>query len=222
MKLLVLGDSLPFGRPSHGVKLEMTWPYLLENSIARTTLRARGGATIDDTRRELETLVGYWGSTSGLARPFEAIILQQGIVDCCPRPLPRLAHRAVRQLPMAGRSLAGGALVPRRYWRPWTSLGRFEQEANRITAAAHQLAKHVFWLEIARPAHYLVENCGDFSTTVRTYNAILKAVPAQFVSLWNDGDSSQHLLPDGHHLNLHGHRYVARMVDRKALSAPNS
>lgn len=221
MRLLVLGDPLPFGRPSHGVKLEMTWPHLLESAVTRTTMRARGGATIYETRRELESLVGYWGCTSDLARPFEAIILQQGIVDCCPRPLPRRVHRAVRPLPLVGRSLAGGALIPSCFWRPWTSLERFEHEVNRIAAAAHQLAKHVFWLEIARPAHHLVENRGDFSTEVRAFNAVLKAGSGSFVSLWDDGDPSQHLLPDGHHLNVNGHRFVAHMA-QNALSAANN
>ena len=130
--------------------------------------------------------------------------LQQGIVDFSPSPFPRRVHRALRPLPLVGRRLTGGALIPRRFWSPWTSVEHFEHEVNQITAAAHKLARRVIWLEIARPAHYLVENYGDFSAVVRDFNAVLKAGSGVFVSLWNDGDASKFLLPDGHHLNVSG------------------
>lgn len=210
MRLLVLGDSLSFGRPNHDIGLEMTWPFLIEGQTVRTTMRSRGGALIDDIKIEVDRLVSYWGVQSTLKRPFDAVIIQQGIVDCCPRPLPRCASNIIRRIPLG--SFNERAFIPRRFWRPWTSLTDFQFKSSQISVEAQNLAARVYWLEIARPSHHLLSNCGDFSADVGSYNAVLNAGSGSFLPLWSGGDPSPHLLPDGHHLSPAGHQHVAATV----------
>lgn len=48
MEILVLGDSLPFGRPGHGICRDTTWPYVLAKELnSRLQMRARGATIID-------------------------------------------------------------------------------------------------------------------------------------------------------------------------------
>jgi hypothetical protein len=61
MEILVLGDSLAFGRPKHGICRDKMWPCLLIKELGcDLQMRARGGATIIDVANEARSLNGYW------------------------------------------------------------------------------------------------------------------------------------------------------------------
>ena len=77
-------------------------------------------------------------------------------------------------------------------------------------------AKKTIFIEIARPAHYLIKNCGDFSETVRKYNDILRKNNDQFLFLpiYEGKPSGEFMLPDGYHLNLKGHQIANQRIQK--------
>ena len=88
-EILVMGDSLPFGRPNYGICRDKTWPYLLGRELdAHLCMRAHGASTSADVLSEAVSLNNYWfGSLK--ARRFNAAFVQVGIVDVSPRLLPK-------------------------------------------------------------------------------------------------------------------------------------
>ena len=99
MEILVLGDSLAFGRPKYGIGRHQTWPYLLSKELdCGLQIRAKGGATMGDVVNEAGFLNRYW--FAGVkARQFDVAFVQAGIVDCCPRLLPRCLYGYAKRVP---------------------------------------------------------------------------------------------------------------------------
>ena len=74
MELLVLGDSLPFRRPQHGVARNATWPYLLRESLEwQATMRAYGGSTVAQVRAEAKKLASYWSTEDSSGKFFDLV-----------------------------------------------------------------------------------------------------------------------------------------------------
>jgi hypothetical protein len=211
MEILVLGDSLTFGRPKHGICRDLTWPYLLSKQLGcGLQMRARGGATMIDVVNEAQFLNRYW--FEGLkARSFDITFIQAGIVDCCPRLVPRRFYGHARRAP-GFRRLERSPRAHRLLARPWTSKSRFAKTLSDLLKILPNISRTIFFIEIARPANYLIDNVGDFSDSVDSYNAIIQALvgPASLVK-WQAVESGEiHLLPDGHHLTVLGHQAVAK------------
>ena len=75
------------------------------------------------------------------------------------------------------------------------------------------ISRTAFFIEIAKPVNYLLKNVGDFSDTVSSYNDIIKdclSKDSVFVKWQPSNSGKNHILPDGHHLSITGHREVAR------------
>jgi hypothetical protein len=211
MEILVLGDSLPFGRPKHGVCRDLTWPYLLSNELGHgLQMRAKGGATMIDVANEAQSLNCYW--FEGLnARQFDATFIQAGIVDCCPRLVPRRLYGCARRVP-GFRRLERSARAHQILARPWTTSRRFSNALSRLLNILPCISKFTFFIEIARPANFLIENVGDFSDDVNSYNLMIResAGPGFLVEWQTENSGAMHLLPDGHHLTALGHQAVAK------------
>ena len=218
MEILVLGDSLTFGRPKYGICRDKTWPYLLRHELdALLCMRARGGATSADVLSEASGLASYWfGSLQ--ARRFDAAFVQVGIVDVSPRLVPKLLYPYASRIP-------GFSRLQRSRWlhetvgRPWVSSGQFAQAIARIDKLLGRLADQVFFVEIAMPDHYLKQNVGDFSSSVSRRNLLISGCIGQsrFIPCWGGVAVPQFLLPDGHHLNEEGHQLVAKQCLEKIL-----
>ena len=216
MEILVLGDSLPFGRPNHGICRDKTWPYLLRRELnAHLCMRARGGATSIDVLGEANSLASYWfGSLQ--ARRFDVALVQVGIVDACPRLVPRSLYSYASRIPgfpRLGRSKRLHQIVG----RPWVSSKRFIQAIDKIDSLLNKLADRVVFIEIAMPDHYLRLNVGDFSGVISLRNSLMLSSisESRFVDCWGGVAVPQFLLPDGHHLNERGHQVVARQCLKK-------
>lgn len=218
MEILVLGDSLPFGRPKYGICRDKTWPYLLRLELnAHLCMRARGGATSNDVLLEAAGLDGFWfGSLR--ARRFDAAFVQVGIVDVSPRLLPKPLYPYASKIP-------GFSRLQRSRWlhkvvgRPWVSSDQFAQSIAKIDELLGRLADQVFFIEIAMPGHYLKQNVGDFSSLVSRRNLLISGCIGErrFVPCWGGVAVPQYLLPDGHHLTEEGHQVVASHCLKKIL-----
>lgn len=211
MEILVLGDSLPFGRPRYGICRDKTWPYILQRELnAFICMRACGGATSMDVLAEATSLAGYWFGSSQ-ARLFDAVFVQVGIVDAAPRLVSKPLYSYVSKIPGFSR-LQRSRRLHQLVGRPWVSSGQFSQVIVKIDKLLGRLSEQVFFVEIAMPDHYLKENVGDFSSLVSDRNLLISSCIGEkrFIRCWGGVNVPQFLLPDGHHLNELGHRLVAQ------------
>lgn len=215
MKILVLGDSLTF---SHYVKIENTWPYLLQASGHVVTHRGRGGTTIDKILNEL-TEIGDWSKENQENNnyPFDICIIQVGIVDVTPRPFSRNITYLLKRIPIIKSlplKLNKSKFFLKIFGKPWVSEDNFSKKLNLLEKRIKNFAKKTIYIEIARPAHNLVVNCGDFSNRVKKYNQILekKSYQSEFLKVYDDKPSDEFLLEDGYHLNQNGHKLVYQNI----------
>jgi len=213
-KILVLGDSLTFGRPKYQIFNEDTWPSLIEAAGHRICHRGKGGADSLAVLNEARHLYGYMvDGISSKRPPFDLCVVQVGIVDCTPRLFTRKLSYIIGLFPggaeMVSRLSRLGFLV-RLIGKPWVSLAKFEKNITNILGICSQLATRVVFIEIARPAHFLIDNCGDFSSTVDQYNLVMRdASKDSYLPIYDNKDSGDLLLPDGHHLTKDGHKKIA-------------
>lgn len=222
MKLLFLGDSLLFGRASHNVFDQDTWPFILAKHFSSTPLvRGHSGSCVRDVINEAGLLRTYWyGHNSETTKPI--IFVQVGTVDVAPRLLPRGLHFKAKFVPGYANLLRS----PRAYkliGRPWVNKNQFDSALKKLNSILMSFSEHVFYIEIPRPTNFLLTNVGDYSSRVTLYNNILatNSVRSHFVS-WSTGNHfSDLMLPDGHHLNHSGHLHLATCAEKsinKAIS----
>lgn len=217
MKILVLGDSLAFPRHTKGQSLEHAWPDLVANRIPGSVLwqRARAANMSSGVLDEARELNFFFGDTV----PFDVVVVQVGIVDCCPRPVPASVLRFLRGF-TAGVRIAAmidkhhGFLVRLRA-RPWIAAPVFAANVAGAVAALRKLAPRLILLAIAPPRHHLLENAPGVEGQVRLYNQVLRRVVEQhprgtlFVDPYSDSNPDLLVLADGHHLTAKGHASVA-------------
>jgi hypothetical protein len=168
-----------------------------------------------DVAKEVQTLNGYWFE-GFKARSFDATFIKAAIVDCCPRLVLRRFYGYARRAP-GFRRLERSPRAHRLLARPWTSARCFVKTLSSLMNILPSISKASFFIEIAKSASYLIEDVGDFSDVVVSYNEILRRL-AGSTSLvqWQASNSGEiHLLPDGHHLTALGHQAVAKVcLDR--------
>ena len=216
MKILVLGDSLTF---SHNIRLELTWPSLLQEDGHWVTHRGRGGSTINKILDELTEIEDWSKDETELDTkyPFDLCVIQVGIVDVTPRPCGRKTNFILKQLPIFKSILAKlnrSKFFLKYFGKPWVSEDMFLKKFELLQKRLSNFAKKTIFIEIARPAHHLKENCGDFSEAVKKYNKILKTKNDMsiFLNVYDNEVSDQFLLRDGYHLNQLGHKVIYQNI----------
>ena len=218
MKILIIGDSLTF---AHGVNIDDTWPFLLQKNGHKVTHRGRGGSTITKVLDELHEIKD-WSNEKPNKYPlyFDIYIVQVGIVDAKPRPFGKGVTYLLKQLPFGNviiSRLSKSKLFLKYFGTQWTSEKKFFEKTKILLKETSKIAKKTYFLEIAKPAHYLKQNCGDFSKIIEKYNRILKTncKKSSFLNVFNNKKSDKYLLRDGHHLNIHGHKIIYKTLLNK-------
>jgi lysophospholipase L1-like esterase len=220
MKILILGDSLTFG---HGVNLENTWPYLLQKKGCWVTHRGRGGSTIIKVLEELNEIEDWRKKKrkNNNFYPFDICIIQAGIVDSTPRPFSRnisflLSKMYITNLILL--KLGKSRFFLRYFGKPWISENIFLKNLKLLKKKVNNFAKKTIYLEIAMPAHHLIDNCGNFSERVKKYNKILKENNDKkflFLPIYGDQLSDKYILKDGYHLNQSGHNLIFKNIIKR-------
>lgn len=217
-KVLVVGDSLTFGRPKYEIFQKDTWPGLLESRGYDVWHRGSGGSTSKDVLSEIRQLHNYLVGDENIDPPMDIFLIQVGIVDCTPRLLPKRVISLLQFLPFGSyfvRKLNRSQFLVSYFGKPWVSLEEFEQNFREIVHLASRLASRVFIIEIAQPIHCLIENCGDFSNQVYFYNRVLRNLDnVIFIDVYGDRDlrKADLFLEDGHHLTKVGHKRIANQI----------
>ena len=217
MRFLILGDSLTLGRPNYKIWYEDTWPGLLEKQGYKIFHRGSGGSDSAKVLREAKHLEGYMIAPQMVNTPFDICFVHVGIVDCTPRLFPRRINQMLSTLPFGRRLISRvsrNQALTQRIGRPWIDKLKFKKNILSIFLICSRLADKVVFIEIARPTHFLVENCGDFASLVDQYNIILKRSGGFFLSVYDQVELGDHLLPDGHHLNHNGHRNITSKITK--------
>ena len=98
--------------------------------------------------------------------------------------------------------------------KPWISIGQYEENMSSLNDVLRLMCKDIFFVEIAPPCHYLIDNLGSFSSDVKKYNDVLRRLNKEhFLTPFSDEkDYESSLLPDGHHLTRKGHLDVANSI----------
>ena len=216
MRILILGDSVPFARPKHEIYLEQTWPFLLEQNNFSVTIRSKGGSTISDVLRELQELVFYYGNEKN--KPFEFIIIQIGIVDVSPRSIlyPPFFDWFLYKIKLNkfAEIIKRSNFIYKIFSYNKTSIKKFNKIKLLINNTSRLLSSKIIYLAIAPPIKNLKSNLGDFSKKVDLYNNVLKIQSNNefFLNPYQDEIIENLILEDGHHLSKNGHHIIYKKI----------
>ncbi|MDC0350826.1 hypothetical protein OAM73_03185 [Candidatus Pelagibacter sp.] len=220
MKVIILSDSLGVPRPKNGIKKKKTYSNLLKlkNKIS-VTFKGRPGATIKNIYYLIKDIKNQKNLVINKKNEklFDLCIIHCGIVDCTPRPFNKAIMFILSKIPFFKdllKKLSRSNFFLSRFGKPWISEKVFLKTLLKVQLLSKIIAKKTLFIEIARPAHYMIKNCGDFSIKVKRYNNILKSISGQkyFLKIFNGKPADKYLLRDGHHLNLVGHQLIYKRI----------
>jgi acyl-CoA thioesterase I len=233
----VYGDSLGMPRISAGVPFYRSYSELLRAALDElfptqkvcVYNRSRGGFSIltfwDDYRQDSI----YFGSLGGI------LVLQLGIVDCAPRPVPERVRRIIARLPLPLRDAVVRFLHHNRArllrsglsWR-LVNPKRFAATYCDWLRAATQEFDRIYVLNIAPTIPKMEAHSPGLTASIELYNQIIAdtvdQVGNQKIVLVDvhsgilkspGGIASLITQDDGHHITSEGHRLYARMIAEK-------
>ena len=228
----IYGDSLSLPRPADALAPEQTTGELLRAGLLATRPsspvsvfnRSRGGATAEDLWRLYLQDVGYFGRESdGL------IVVQCGVVDCAPRPVPPRIRDKIARLPALLRWPVARALHLLRplllraglSWRSATP-DRFESTMREWLAALSKEKAPVYLVNITPALPSVESHSPGLSASIVHYNDILERCAAHAGVVLIDAHAAmvsrrerlQEFLTaaDGYHLTAAAHRLVADLI----------
>ncbi len=237
----IYGDSLSLPRAFDGIGYAQTYAELVRRQLGDRLApsnvglynRSSGGDSIDGLYARYLHDCSYFGPNSN-----QLLVIQCGIVDCAPRPVPRgvrwlisrlpgplrvpivrLIHRARPYLLSAGIS-----------WR-FTSGRRFSSVLSRWLAHAIEQGAHVYVVNIAPTVPAVDDHSPGFAESIIEYNdRIARAVATArssslhlidvYGAITDSGDLARYVNnADGHHITGEGHELYARLILQHVLSS---
>lgn len=231
----VYGDSLGVPRASEGVPYTKTYAELIRAAIERMHPsspvhlynRSRGGGTVTSLLDEYLMDTGYFGPQSD-----DILIIQCGIVDCAPRPVPPAVRAMVGRLP--GRMRIGTIAFLHRNRAKLLSIGPTWRETKPrsfiktyrywLERAATQCGR-VYAINIAPTNEKTERQSPGLTSSIEMYNALIHQAVDEASServhlvdaygeLSRAARAGRDLITaeDGHHINVEGHAIYARLV----------
>ena len=215
-RILVVGDSLPFGRPTSSEPIDVpeSWPELLvrDDPELRLYLRARGANTSREVLLDIAQTRGYYS-----AQYFDRAIVQVGIVDATPRPMPLFASRVIGLGPTdwlgdrIERRINRSRTFYRLWGRPKVSVSRFESYLTGIVRNLAECSKEIVLIGLQPPSTSLQAKVGAYS--VQPYNDVLRRVASSSTKAPTAAAIlNLPLHKDGYHLSRRGHESLARFL----------
>lgn len=234
-------DSLGLPRHTDGIPFSATYAELFcawlrtERDVEFVGLynRSQGGITAP----QLALIGAEDNSYFGPATP-QVLILQCGICDCAPRPVPPWLRRTIGRLPGCVQRPVIGLL---HHYRPWlqthscvwrhTDAEPFLRAVTTWIRESSELARAVFVVNIAPPtqageAHSpgLVAGVDEYNRLLRTAVASVSAQNVALIDVHSVLRASAGTLEccinqtDGHHLTLAGHQLYFAMLKQHFLT----
>ena len=222
-------------RAQDGIEYYHTYPELIRQTLEagaaewRTHLynRSRHGGDI----ALLSALCGADTAYFGIPEE-EMIVIQCGIVDCAPRPLPKHLRKQVARLPRALRERVISflhdhrAAILRMLRRPIrrTAPGEFDSMLAAWIAGLRGTSRRVYVINIAPTTERVERHSPGLTESIQTYNMIISnairnegETNVQLINAYEallDGDfaSPRLIRADGQHLTAEAHELYARMI----------
>lgn len=154
-------------------------------------------------------------------------VLQVGIVDCAPRPIPKELRRVIGRLPSSVGTPTISFLHNNRpriqglglRWRN-TRPRRFASSFQQILNAVQSYSEQVYVLNICPTSEPTASHSPGLSESIQLYNGFISdavAAAPTFVHLIDvhgtvSKDPDRCLLPDGIHLSCDGHDEIFRAL----------
>jgi hypothetical protein len=231
----IYGDSLSLPRAADGIECGDIYPELLRDSIEarqpglRVVVfnRSKGGASISELYRQfIDDSVYFPKDHSGI------LIIQCGIVDCAPRPVPTSVRAWIGRLPLPLRWATTKLL---HHLRPYllragirwsiTPIDHFEQALTQWLQKAQLGLERIYVFNIAPTIPETETHSPGLARSIDEYNVVIertieKMDPETVVLVdvhraisENDGDLVRFVnARDGHHITKSGHRLYAELL----------
>jgi len=233
--LRIYGDSLSMPREFDSIPFYRTYPEILRHSLEHIFLgkrvclynRSSGGGMIKSLWTDYQRDSTYFRPDKG-----DILIIQCGIVDCAPRPIPSFLGKVVLRLPEIMQNAVRRFL--HRY-RPyilhsgfsWRQIVPEEFESNLIKwfTVASKDFQRVYVLNIAPTNESIEAHSPGLTSSIELYNKLIVN------SIELVGEANIHLIDvykaicdsnekltkfinnqDGHHITQDGHELYARMI----------
>lgn len=231
----VYGDSLSLPRASGGIRHFETYPELLRDAIESSQPeirvavynRSKGGILVTELYDQFVQDSAYFDPDGpGI------LVVQCGVVDCAPRPVPPATRARIARLPLPLRWLAIKFL---HYARPFLLRAGLKWQATGIEAFqsvltcwlrdAQARCVRVYVINIAPTVESIEAHSPGLRHSIESYNeaisaAVAAADPAVValvdvhaaISRQPDPVSTYVNQADGHHITCRGHRLYADMI----------
>jgi len=233
MKIVIMADSLAMAREGETtVPFDMTYPYLLDQSLRRR-FGSEAPLVIERgmRRRTIEYVLDEWYELVDLRRA-EVVVVHVGIVDCAPRVFLRRERQFVENLRPAFLREAilsnvhrhRRAIVNLRK-KVYVPADRFNALVGQVVARAKaSKLRSLVFVNIITPPVEMDERSPGFIKNAGIYNHILAThAEANGVHLIDidrmikEAGGADQLTVDGIHLNDAGHEMLAKEIEDHIL-----
>ncbi len=227
LAVLVYGDSISMPRSFDGIGCHQIYPEIIkEFNGAMIFNRSQGGLGIKDIYSQFQRDSAYFDGHRN-----KILIIQTGIVDCAPRPIPFWLKRCISKLPGMMRKPIVGFLHANRpqiqkfvRWR-LTSPAIFEKIFAQWLNDGLQTFKRIYIINIFPATKEISLHSPGLAESIKEYNKIIKQqviyknhpsvilINAYEALNKNEEDVGKWVSSkDGHHLTLEGHRWIAEQI----------
>lgn len=215
-RIVILGDSLGMPRPE--VKLEETYPYILQENVSELLVYAKHRRANDTELQSNDLMIQ---DDIQYVNP-DILIIHLGIVDCAPRLFSKREQNALRYFKKINKYIIA-FMSNRRYFftklfpKVYVDIKSYEKNMRRLILSGKQSAKRVIVINIADTSAENKKRSYHFEGNIKDYNGILsnlvKENGIELLNMYEISDESL-LLEDGIHLNVDGNKALAcRLVE---------
>lgn len=230
----VYGDSVSLPRVTAGVTYDLSYPEIMRARLAAAPApiecalynRSINNIAVGDLYQRFVIDSSYFGKAD------DVLIIQSGIVDCAPRPIPHWLREQIGRLPGHARAPIIKVLHDHRarfltLGRTWrrTPPGAFGATMRRWVAEAAGMCRHVYVINVL-PTHAAIErHSPGFNASVNLFNGLIgdavASAAAANVTLVDaharvlaepDGLARYVNAQDGHHLTAEGHALYGELL----------
>lgn len=234
--LTIYGDSLGMPRSFAGVACHQTYAELLrqagksfgENSEVVVFNRSQGGARINDLFGRFTQDLTYISDDKN-----KILIIQCGIVDCAPRPLPWSLRRLIGMLPTKLRGNIIGflhehrAAIQKFVSFRFTAPEQFQKVLGRWLLAAKDFKK-IYIINIFPTTQAVGRHSPGLEESIKIFNRIIDQTVKNsgldhcvLIDVFGAAEKTGNpginfVAEDGHHLTAKGHELIKSLILEKS------
>lgn len=230
----IYGDSISLPRISDGVSFQDSWPELIKKEFKNQFSVYNRSIWRNTIIKANEIILGdnsYFGDSSENG----ILVLQLGLCDCAPRPVPENLREKTAKMPKIFLNLWKWALHKYRpqiqkikFFRYVNEDDFFRIYVNTLQEVVNKF-KYIFIINIP-PTNFLIEKqspglsesievynklISNAIDTVNNDNIVLVDVNEIISGQLNDDGTNDYILSDGQHLTKKGHNLYSQMIAEK-------